>query len=294
MRLWATGTSALLLALGLLIGFPATASAGCDYGSGAGNDGIDIGVGCGNQDQGGGGGGPGTPATGGGYTGPLYEHYYTPACSVNGPPGAGNPDALCMGAVSICDNRPGGKDDIFMQHWRRQVFPEEGRWEHMGNECRGADEATEKEPEVTADMVVDSVRALAPQPTAAVQPGNRSFVNIPNNYYAEDAADQTVNVQLLGKSIAVEFGVDSVTWDFGDGSTATGAGVKDATLGQQGAVEHAYEAQGDYEITATTHLSVHFTLPNGQTVDMPNVFAIDSEPVTLPVAEIQTRVDATR
>ncbi len=43
---------------------------------------------------------------------------------------------------------------------------------------------------VTAEMVVDEAYAAAPRPDAAVQPGTRSFVHIPNNYYA-DAPDDT-------------------------------------------------------------------------------------------------------
>jgi len=47
---------------------------------------------------------------------------------------------------------------------------------------------------VTAEMVVDEAYAAAPRPDAAVQPGTRSFVHIPNNYYA-DAPDDTVTAR---------------------------------------------------------------------------------------------------
>jgi len=58
-------------------------------------------------------------------------------------------------------------------------------------------------------------------------------------------------------------------------------------------VEHAYDHQGSYDITATSTVGVRFTLPNGQAVELPGAFEFSSDPVTLPVGEIQTRVDST-
>ncbi len=282
--------AALLLATGLVVATPTLALAGCEYGSGSSGGGTTIGGACGNNDTtpgNSGSTGPWSPPTG--PPAPVFEHYYTPACSANGPPGQGNPDALCNGAVTICDTR-GQKDALFMQHWQREV--PDGTWEFVGSVCRGADEPTEEEPEVTSEMVLDQAYAAAPTPTAQVQPGTRSYVNVPNNYYA-DAPDTTVNVTVLGNPIAVQFHVSEVTWDFGDGASGTGEGVKDADVGTAGAVEHAYTQQGDYQIRATSTVGVRFTLPNGQTVDMPNAFSMPGEPVELPVGEIQTRVDST-
>ena len=68
---------------------------------------------------------------------------------------------------------------------------------------------------------------------------------------------------------------------------------KDADIGAPGAVEHAYDQQGSYEITATSTVGVSFTLPNGQTVNTPGAFRFTSEPVALPIGEVQTRVDST-
>ncbi len=222
---------------------------------------------------------------------PAYEHYWTPACSVNGPPGTGSADAMCMAATANCQAR-GQAGEIFMRHYRRLVGSPDAAWEFVGNECRGADDPVEEEPEVTEEMVLDQAYAAAPHPTAAVQPGARSYVNLPNNYWA-DAPDETVTVNVLGNPIAITFTVTDVTWDFGDGSSASGEGVEDAEVGAPGAVEHAYGRQGSYEITATSTVGVQFTLPNGQAVNQPGAFQFSSDPVTLPVGEIQTRVDST-
>jgi hypothetical protein len=100
-------------------------------------------------------------------------------------------------------------------------------------------------------------------------------------------------VNVLGHPIAVTFTVSDLTWDFGDGTGATGAGVKDADVGAPGAVEHAYGRQGSYRITATSTVGVSFTLPNGQAVNTPGAFRFTSVPVALPIGEVQTRVDST-
>lgn len=285
---------ALLLAAGTLVGVASAASADpCSYGNDTGGGGVNVGGVCNS-----GGGNPGTsnPGNGGGTTGPTgprppaYDDYYTPACSSNGPPGQGG-DAMCMGATSICDTQ-GQPDAIYMQHWRQQVYPTQGNWEFVGNECRGPNQPANTPPQVTAAMVIDSAYAAAPKPTAMVQPGTRSYVNIPNNYYA-DAADQTVNVNVLGNNIAVQFVVEQVTWSFGDGASGSGKGVKDAGVGAPGAVEHEYVRSGDYSITASSVLGVRFTLPNGQQVNTPAAITMASPAVVLPVSEIQTRVDQT-
>jgi hypothetical protein len=222
---------------------------------------------------------------------PLYKDYYTPACSVNGPPGQDG-GAMCMAATAVCKAR--GQDDaIFMQHWRQQVSPTVGTWEFQGNVCRGPDEPAQQEPQITVEMVLDQAFAAAPKPTAVVQPGNRSYVNLPNNYYA-DAPSQTVPVVVLGQTIPVTFTVTEVRWDFGDGATATGEGVKDAGLHQDGAIEHPYAAQGSYDITATSVMSVSFTIPGGGQQSLPGALEVPGEQRTLPIGEIETRVNATR
>ena len=119
----------LVIAAGLVVTTPWTAAAAdCDYGSENGSGGTTIGGGC-QEDpdpQGGDGDYSGyEPSTG--PPPPVYEYYYTPACSANGPPGQGNPDALCMGATTICEAQGGDPGDLYMQVWRREVPG--GNWE---------------------------------------------------------------------------------------------------------------------------------------------------------------------
>ena len=132
--------------------------------------------------------------------------------------------------------------------------------------------------------------AAAPTPRAMVEPNRTSYVGVPNNYYA-DAPDTDPTIVVLGHPIQLHFTVSEVTWHFGDGQTQVGNGVRGAAIAQAGAVEHAYAKGALYSITATTSVGVRFTLPDGLQVDQPDVFARTSEPVTLPVVEIQALVD---
>lgn len=281
--------AAVLAAGGLaLVTAPAATAGSCHYGGGAQGNGGAVTGNCHSEND-----DVSDDDDGDDYvpiSGPVYEDYWTPSCSVNGPPEAGS-DAMCMGAIGPCQTR-GQRGEIFMRHYRKLAGDPNAPWEYVGSECRGPDDPVQQQPQVTQEMVTDAAYAAAPKPTAVVQPGNRSYVNLPNNYYA-DAEDQTVPVEVLGHQIAVQFTVSDVTWDFGDGTTASGAGVKDADVGAPGAVEHAYSQQGSYAITATSTVGLSFTLPNGQTVNVPGAFEMTSEPVNLPIGEIQTRVDST-
>ena len=147
-------------------------------------------------------------------------------------------------------------------------------------------------PQVTTEMVTEAARVVAPTSPPHVEPGTVSYVNIPNNYWTESP---TVNdsVTVLGQVIPLVWTPTSTTWDFGDGSSATGDGVEGADLGAPGAIEHSYARQGSYEISTTTTYNLTFLLP-GQGAQTIPLTATPSAPVTLPVREIQTLVDFTR
>jgi hypothetical protein len=131
---------------------------------------------------------------------------------------------------------------------------------------------------------------VAPEPVAQVQPGTRSYVNVPNNYWSEDTAE-TIDVNVAGTAIAVTFVPTGDTWDFGDGASATGSGTKDADIGAAGAVEHSYASGGSYAIHVSRTYTVRFTIPGGP-VTVDNAFTIPGPDAALPVGEIQTRVDS--
>jgi hypothetical protein len=288
-----TALAVSLLMAGAGVAVTATASYACDYSGTNTPGGISLGGECGTSTT-----TPGTTTPGsGGYTPPpvpqpVYQHYWTPACPANGPPGAGSNDVMCGAAVNVCDAR-GRPNAIFMRHYRRDINKRASDWELVGTECRGPNQPTHEEPKVDQGMVLGAAYAAAPHPTAHVQPYDRSFVHIPNNYWA-DADPITKTVTVIGHPVDIVFTIDDISWSFGDGATAKGKGVKDADVGDPKAIEHGYDQAGAYEIVVHTRVGAHFTLPDGTRMDMPGVFAFDSIPVVLPVGEIQTRVDSTR
>jgi hypothetical protein len=153
-------------------------------------------------------------------------------------------------------------------------------------------EAPPAPPQVTTEMVTAAARVVAPTSPPHVEPGTVSYVNIPNNYWTESPTVRD-SVTVLGQVIPLVWTPTSTTWDFGDGGSATGDGVKGADVGAADAIEHSYARQGSYEISTTTTYNLTFMLP-GQGAQTIALTATPSDPVTLPVREIQTLVDFTR
>jgi hypothetical protein len=252
------------------------------YTGNAGDDGVNI-IG---EDPGGTSGGDdssGTVEVGDVPTGPVYEYRQVPSCLANAPEGGA--DALCGAATMTCPD----EGDINYRIYRR-IEGSDDVWEATGTECLGADEEpAAAEPQVTEADVVDAAEAAAPDSEVHVEPATESYVNVPNNVYADSDA-QTVTVEVLGQAIAVEFAPQRYAWDFGDGGTATGAGVEGADVGAAGAVEHRYRRGGDYGITLTRTFTVSFTLPTGEAVTIPGEISSTSDPYPLSIGEVQSVV----
>lgn len=274
----AATSSAVLLALVA----PATAGGGDGTSYDHSDSGHGVGV-SGTQQQAGQGG---TQQTGGTWTPPSQwtETSYVPTCARNSPTDG---DAMCMAAVTTCP-------DPQTRFWvyTRTVYAD-GRkptpWAMQpGSVCRGPDQPAIDKPKVTGAMVTQAAEALAPALTVHVQPAAQSYVAVPNNFYA-DAPTVTRTVTLFGHAIAITFKPGDVQWDFGDGATGSGAGIKDAAVGEPGAVEHAYRVQGSYDITAVSHYAVSFTLPDGQAVTT-DVAGMPSPAQQLDIGEVQTVV----
>jgi PKD domain len=247
----------------------------------------DNGVGITGEDPGGSSGGDdgsdGTSDVGYVPTGPTYEYDKVPACMANGPGEDGN-DALCGAATMSCD--PG---ELRWMVYRR-IEGGDGPWESLGTQCLGpGEDVVPPEPEVTEADVVDAAEAAAPDSEVHVEPATESYVNVPNNFYADSDA-QTVTLEVLGEAIAVQFAPQRYAWDFGDGGTATGAGVEGAKVGSAGAVEHRYRRGGEYGITLTRTFTVSFTLPSGEAVTVPGDISSTSDPYPLSVGEVQSVV----
>ena len=144
-------------------------------------------------------------------------------------------------------------------------------------------------PQITAAMVTAAASVVAPTSPPHVEPGEVSYVHVPNNYWT-DAPTVNNSLTLLGVTIPLRWTPVATTWNFGDGSSATGNGVAGANVGAPGAVEHAYDRQGSYDITTSTAYNLTFVLP-GQGAQTVQLTSPPSPAVTLPVGEVQTIVD---
>ena len=124
-------------------------------------------------------------------------------------------------------------------------------------------------PQITAAMVTAAASVVAPTSPPHVEPGEVSYVHVPNNYWT-DAPTVNNSLTLLGVTIPLRWTPVATTWNFGDGSSATGNGVAGANVGAPGAVEHAYDRQGSYDITTSTSYNLTFVLPGqgAQTVQL--------------------------
>ena len=232
-------------------------------------------------------GGGGGDDGGGGSGLPVPEYpktFTTPACS-----GGGAPAGVELETMYYCPQPP--CPDGTWERFARWVQASEGAVATFaGTYC--ADPDAQPIPVITPQMVTDAAEQVAPEPVAQVQPGARSYVNIPNNYFTVNE-ETTIPVTVLGQQIQVTFIPSEDTWDFGDGATATGSGVEDAEVGAAGAVEHAYSRAGSYAIHVSRTYTVRFTLPGGPITEA-DAFTIPGPDTVLPVGEIQTRVDSTR
>ncbi len=280
----------------LVLGSQTAASADPDWDIGGGDGGVDVGGsdGSGGSSGGNNGGGGGSPI----YTAPQpwTQFAYQPYCSANTPPENNDtteiiqmgPDAMCTGATTGCEE---GQNRFWA--YSRTISAAgvpTSNWTNAGIRCRGGDEDDEGgPPEITLDMVVDAARALAPKPTVSVEPAVRSYVNVPTNVSVESGAE-IVDVTVLGLALPVRFEPVEFRWSFGDGGTASGAGVAGADVGQEGAVEHEYRRGGQYAITVERGYRATVTLPNGQSIELPELIRNSSAPYALGVGEIQSRV----
>jgi hypothetical protein len=221
---------------------------------------------------------------------PYKEYKYVPACSANTVEGGA--DALCGQAVYSCPTDGDIRYRVYTrQHDADGSVADGADWEMGGTVCRGPNDPPEGGPVVitTAD-IADEARKAAPATVVHVEPGTKTYVNVPTNFYA-DTTVHDATVEVLGQQIGLQFRPTGFAWSFGDGASGTGAGVANSPVGGPGAVEHLYRRAADVEITLTRTFEVSFTAPGGVTGTLPAPGVSNtSAPMPLEVGEIQTLV----
>ncbi|EFQ83070.1 hypothetical protein HMPREF0063_12279 [Aeromicrobium marinum DSM 15272] len=225
------------------------------------------------------------------------ETYRVPACSPNSvsQDAEGNTityaDVLCT-AWSAC---PGDGENRWFVYTR--VHPVEGRptnWAFQGSECRAASQGSEGGPvQITEADVLEAVRETAPRPVVNAEPTPVTYVNVPTNF-STTAAGETRTVTVLGVALQVQFEPTTATWSFGDGSSATGAGIAGAAVGAPGAVEHQYRRAGTRQVSVTQAYTVTVVVPGAPTITLGTPLTTTSDPFALEVGEIQSLVTRVR
>lgn len=224
---------------------------------------------------------------------PYKEYRYVPNCSANSVEGG---DVLCGSAVYTCPEDGDIRYQVYtLQHDANGDVSEGADWEYVGTVCRGADDPPEGGPVViTAADIAAEARKAAPATVVHVEPGGKSYVNLPTNFYA-DTAGREATVQVLGQTIGLRFEPSGYAWKYGDGATGAGAGVRGVSVGGPGAVEHAYRRSGEVSVTLTRTFNVAYTLPGGRTGTLPAPGVSNtSAPYDLTIGEIQTTVTGVR
>lgn len=279
----------------LVLGSSLAAHADPDWGGGVDDGGVDVGGEDGGSETTPGGGNGGTQIS---VPGPWTQRVYVPACDRNSVtatgPGVGDyetvNDVLCTAFDAAC---PADEDRRYYVFERRMGPDNRARDDNFsanGSVCRSINDPDETQPPtITVDQIIDQARALAPTPTFVIEPGDRTYVNVPTNF-AADVAPVTVNVEVLGFTIPVEFTPGDVTWSFGDGGSGSGVGIRNASVGQSGAVEHAYVRSGQHAVSVTVAYDARIFVPNGDPITFDTPITRSSAPQSLEVGEIQSVV----
>lgn len=231
--------------------------------------------------------------------GPWTQRVYVPYCDANTVNATGRGvsqyetigDVLC-GGFSSCTGEGQNKWIVYSRPMNAQNLApaDDFEFDRGGVVCRSAPDASESEPPtISIADIMERARALAPTPTFVIEPAAKSYVNLPTNF-AANVAPVTVNVTVLGLTVPVEFTPGNVTWKFGDGSTDSGLGVRHASVGQSGAVEHAYARSGAYDVTVTVGYTARILVPGGDPIEFPTPIARSAAPQSLTVGEIQSVV----
>lgn len=223
---------------------------------------------------------------------PYKEYKYVISCSTNT---VDSPDdVMCTGATAGC-----AEGELRYRVYTRQrnadgSLADGARWESAGSQCRGSDDPPEGGPvQITTVDISERARQAAPASTVHVQPGEKSYVNVPTNFYANQSTTDA-SVTVLGTRVDLQFAPSGYAWTFGDDGKGTGAGIKDAAVGEDGAVEHTYRRQGGYEVRLTRSFTVTYQVAGGPSGELPSPVSSTSPDYPLGIGEVQSVVTKIR
>ncbi len=233
-------------------------------------------------------------------SGPWFEYYLAPTCTLNGPDGGVS--ALCMGAIDACpQNHTAAGNAGYIQMWRyrRQVGntgqPLPGAaWTQVGAVCVGpAAAAAAAQGVVRPSLPLLVVRAWRQVDIAAasaiVQPPGGTLVNLPAIFHT-DGAEQTFEVTILGHAVRLIAIPVSYTWHFGDGTTRSTTGPGAPYPSRE--ITETYQHPGGYPVSVDVTFRGEFTVDGGARQPLPGQTTVTGPATTLRVLESRTHLVA--
>lgn len=208
--------------------------------------------------------------------------------------------ALCGHAVQFCEENQPGSSGPYSIIYQRQVSERgpESPWERLVPTCyTDAVPARSAAPaELTEAMIVEQFhRTDFALPELRVEPpGGDVLVNLP--VYAEirwpDTGFEPGEVDtttLAGQQVRIRPNLESVTYDFGDGTTfgptsSLGGGYPD------GDVTHIYAGDGDFEPTATVTFAGEVSVDGGDWATVPGTAEITGPSMSLTAHTSRNRL----
>lgn len=124
---------------------------------------------------------------------------------------------------------------------------------------------------------------LMPAVTIGINPDAKGLAGLRSWFWIEgfSGSVQAPTINVFGLSIDVRMTSESVTWEFGDGTSL------DGDLGRaypaESTVQHAHQDSGTYTIGATIHLVPEYRVDGGSWITLPNLTPTAS--TTLEVEE---------
>lgn len=286
---------ALLMALVVLAGptFASETDTGTDYELTPGSGDVEVGANQESTDQSDGDQGGSSPVLN--IPEPFSTYKYAPDCDGSTVTAGGvlQGDDGCLRATAGCEDDE-YRFKVFALEHTADGTPDDEGYQFTGSECRSLNDLDEGGPvQITLADIAEQARKAAPETVVNVEPVDRSYVNLPTNFYADSgAADATVTV--LGQDIGLTFQPSGFAWSYGDGASGDGAGAAGSKVGAPGAVEHAYRRSGEVSVTLTRTFEVTYALPGGQTGTLPAPgVSNSSDPYPLEIREIQATVTET-
>lgn len=229
--------------------------------------------------------------TGGEKPGVTYRYSSVSFCAEG--PDDYRADFYCAAAIRECANNTpdqglGPANRIFRQ--------EEGEstWEFRGVTC--FPNLVDDGPQLTMAMILEAFHDTAfavPQITTEPR-GDVTLVTLPTYYQvswpeAGFAPDQIDTTNLLGFSVEIRPRLDSLTYHFGDGTTA-GPTTDLGGPYPRGGITHEYERKGTFDARADVTYGGQFRVNGGAWSDIPGTTTITGASTPVTVMESRARL----